>query len=403
MNFDKSFLPKNMPAVTTALDAEFQKNIVDLLKTGNQIRKHYRTGNRTIKTAGPVFDGLADKIAPWSIWKAINHQMMRAAKPLRRNAVVAAARNEGPYLVEWVAHHKTVGFSGIFVYTNNNTDGSDKILELLHDAGEITLIRNECGPGAEPQAKAYEHSLHFLRELREYEWVAYFDLDEFLVPDAKYDHSILPWLDDLRRKRKANLPASIAINWDWYGSNGKIERGPGLIQERFTTRKDYGVLKSMVHLPYVSTMYELHVPDRSASMVNSSLEPCAVNGFALDPPDYGGARLCHYFQKSFEEYAIKKDRGGGIIHGHTERTFDNFFEWDTPPYQGFVTEAPTPVALLSRTKQEMERLYATIPGLTLAEAQSIELQSQVSNRIFAGRINEIYQHFRETISSPWTV
>ncbi len=90
-------------------------------------------------------------------------------------------RNEGIYLVEWIAHCRAIGFERIFLYTNDNTDGSSGLLQLLHRQGVIRLIENRFVPGLHPQIKAFEHSLHFLHELRDYEWVAYLDADEFLI------------------------------------------------------------------------------------------------------------------------------------------------------------------------------------------------------------------------------
>ncbi|MFZ1346925.1 MAG: glycosyltransferase family 2 protein, partial [Tabrizicola sp.] len=38
-------------------------------------------------------------------------------------------KDEGPTVVEWVAHHLAVGFTEVMVYTNDCTDGTDDLLK----------------------------------------------------------------------------------------------------------------------------------------------------------------------------------------------------------------------------------------------------------------------------------
>ena len=40
-------------------------------------------------------------------------------------------KDEGPYVVEWVAHHLALGFTDLLVYTNDCSDGTDTILKRL--------------------------------------------------------------------------------------------------------------------------------------------------------------------------------------------------------------------------------------------------------------------------------
>ena len=44
------------------------------------------------------------------------------------------------YLLDWIAYHKALGFEQIFLYTNDNTDRSDELLERLSLSSEIVWI-----------------------------------------------------------------------------------------------------------------------------------------------------------------------------------------------------------------------------------------------------------------------
>ena len=134
------------------------------------------------------------------------------------------------------------------MYTNGNRDGSDALYELLARDGLITYIQNKTGPVASPQVKAYEHSIHFLRELRDFEWVAYLDIDEFVVPSRTYDYSICNLLQALKRTYPDAVPGAICFNWDWYGSGGMVMREHGLVQDRFNHSTPHPLVKSVIRL-----------------------------------------------------------------------------------------------------------------------------------------------------------
>ena len=91
---------------------------------------------------------------------------MRLIRPTRTAAAVVTVKNEGCFLLECVAHYRAIGFEHVFIYTNDNTDGSKALLDALDRTGWVTVICNEVGRRASPQVKAYEHSIHLLRALR---------------------------------------------------------------------------------------------------------------------------------------------------------------------------------------------------------------------------------------------
>ena len=52
--------------------------------------------------------------------------------------VVSTMKNEGPYILDWVAHYKTLGFDHILVCTNDCTDPTVDILLRLQELGYVT-------------------------------------------------------------------------------------------------------------------------------------------------------------------------------------------------------------------------------------------------------------------------
>ena len=58
---------------------------------------------------------------------------------------VTTPKNEGAFLLEWIAYHKLIGFTDIVILSNDCEDGSAIMLDHLSKPGEITHVRND-GP-----------------------------------------------------------------------------------------------------------------------------------------------------------------------------------------------------------------------------------------------------------------
>jgi Glycosyl transferase family 2 len=65
-----------------------------------------------------------------------------------RATILLGLKNEGAFLIEWLAHHRACGFTDFLVYSNDCTDGTDLMLDRLQAMGQLTHIHND-GPHAE--------------------------------------------------------------------------------------------------------------------------------------------------------------------------------------------------------------------------------------------------------------
>lgn len=379
------------------LDIAFRRNIA-ALTSGRQNPPAVDDQRR----CGRELDGLAlDPGRPSGV-KALNLALMRLVRPTRTVAAVVSAKNEGCFLLEWVAHCRAVGFEHIFIYTNDNTDGSDALLDALDRTEFVTVLRNDVGSLASPQVKAYEHSIHLLRALRNFEWVAYFDVDEFLIPAALYDHSVIETLAAFKLRHphqsgsaRGRSPSAICYNWHSYGSGGEIRQRDGLVQERFTHSIAYPMFKSLVRLADIETMALIHMPGpEGLAFVNAAFDPITV-GFdcSAAPPDPVHGRLNHYYQKSFEEFGIKSSRGrGGAPGGLEGKGFDTFFAWDVPNIAANYN--PTPPGLLARLRDELATLLA-VPAIAAAAHQACEAQRALSHRVNGGDVEARFHEMQE--------
>lgn len=90
-------------------------------------------------------------------------------------------KDEGPYVLEWVAYHLSIGFDHFLVYTNDCSDGTDKILRRLEQMGHVTHRRNPAREGARAshQVRAYRKGARE-KIYKDHDWVAVIDADEFV-------------------------------------------------------------------------------------------------------------------------------------------------------------------------------------------------------------------------------
>lgn len=95
------------------------------------------------------------------------------------HVLISSIKNEGPFLLEWVAHHLVLGFDAIYIASNDCSDGSAALLDALDHDGVITHVPNVVSPGEIPQHSGYAR-IRRLHPIDRAEWLMVLDADEFL-------------------------------------------------------------------------------------------------------------------------------------------------------------------------------------------------------------------------------
>ncbi|MDC7676502.1 glycosyltransferase family 2 protein [Asticcacaulis machinosus] len=222
--------------------------------------------------------------------------------------VVMIAKNEGPYLVEWLAYHRVLGFDEIVIYENNSTDDSDTILRKLAGAGKVTHRKWTLGRNESPQITAYQDALRKVKT----DWILFIDADEFLV--LQNETSVKAFLAPLDARKEVS---AIGVNWRIFGSAGLLTNDGRPVMERFTlaAEPDFVVnthLKSFSRVASLSGMVHMHACATKGKMVHPSGEPLTMLNWGLsEKVELDVAQINHYYTKTPEEYELKKARGQG--------------------------------------------------------------------------------------------
>ncbi|WP_296428395.1 glycosyltransferase family 2 protein [Yoonia sp.] len=93
--------------------------------------------------------------------------------------LITCLKDEGPFLIEWLAYHKAIGFRRFIVGANDCTDGSHEMLTRLAALGEIEYLPFSKSDGVGAQDK-FATNLLATQVISPGEWICWLDLDEFL-------------------------------------------------------------------------------------------------------------------------------------------------------------------------------------------------------------------------------
>jgi len=274
-----------------------------------------------------------------------------------RPAIVAIFRNEAPYVLEWLAHHRTIGFSNVYIADNVSDDGTSELLAALDRLGYIRRISFPTSEGQPPQFAAYDR---LLREFaHEEEWVALIDADEFILPLAEHrdvEGALAPLVE------QGDIGA-IALNWACYGSSWRLNHTSGLVMERFFRRafQKFGpnyhyktILRRSAFERVLQNPHHLELKPgfRYVRMDGEELCPHQKHGQGLSTDVlWHGLRVNHYLVKSRQEFwENKSPKGRATLVGGTkgEKYFVGHDKNDVGD--------PIPGWLLTAVKAEIETL-----------------------------------------------
>lgn len=312
-----------------------------------------------------------------------------------RLAIGAIFKNEAPYIIEWVAYHRLIGFDRLFIADNNSTDGSTAILESLDAAGIINHIPFPHVPGSPPQLPAYAEIMR--RHGGDADWIAFVDADEFLLPtdDAR---SIRPVIEDISGDQAVG---AILVNWANYGSSGHTEPSDALTIERFTYRAEKewsenfhykSIVRSSAYVRPHGTPHHF-VLREGLRMVHTDGSEVTIHpsrGVGLSEEHvWSRVRLNHYVVKSRNEFFGRKGpKGRATVVG--QKKGEGYF---THHDRNEVLD-PVPDWLIQATKREKDALELLVPQMILHsirdnKGSTPSSRDRPSQPFFRGAIDQI--------------
>lgn len=230
--------------------------------------------------------------------------------------IISTMKDEAPYILEWVAYHRAIGFTDFLIYTNDCTDGTDLLLDRLEQRSIVTHVRNTVlkrGPHKSALKDAQKHPLY-----QSADWIYVADVDEFLnikIGNGKVD-------DLIARFPRTN---AIPITWRMFSNNGHCALFPGKCTQAFTDAEPL-LPQDNAKGRFVKTLFKphpeikrmgLHAPvykqGRETELRWGSLsqekDPEADPRRPTENFGYEIAQVNHYAVRSVDAFLMKRNRG----------------------------------------------------------------------------------------------
>lgn len=234
-------------------------------------------------------------------------------------AACVIARDAHDDIAEWVFHHLKLGIGPIYVYDHGSLPPMHNVLKPWIDSGKVVYERMELdspglgASGQTPQLYAYDQCLLKYGPL--HDWIAFMDVDEYLVftegPPIQNLGALLQ-----RYERFSGL----AVHWFLFGPSGHRTRPlKGSLRSYSTSlpanHSQNMFIKSIVRPSCtVSTGDSPHsfLHNCSRPTVRTDLVPIKGHSVTAAFPNHRPLALLHYATRSEEEFDRKMKRGSGM-------------------------------------------------------------------------------------------
>lgn len=240
-----------------------------------------------------------------------------------RVLIVATMKNEGPFVLDWLAYHRAIGVTDFLIYSNDCTDGTDRMLDVLDECGFIDHRHNTFDTtGGKPQHAALRHA-ETTEITRNVDWILPIDVDEYV--DIHAGDGTMSALFE------AMGPATmISLTWRLFGNADIAEFEDRPVHEQFTLaapqfcRKPHQAwgFKTMFRNLGHYRKFGVHRPKGlnpecidDIRWLNGSGQPMPPaiyrTGWRCTTSTYGYdlVTLNHYSLRSAESFLVKRDRG----------------------------------------------------------------------------------------------
>ena len=280
-----------------------------------------------------------------------------------RLAIAAPIRSEAPYLLEWIAYHRSLGIEYFFLADNGGDDDTSALLQALDRCGIVTRL--DWRGHRYFQLAFYQQAIELARQSAD--GLFLIDADEFLRPevsDGSLAGLVQAWFAD-------DAASAVAINWAIYGTSGEIRMRDLPVIERFRRRapQDYSInrhVKSLVRVDRCSgpDVTPHAVTLRSGGYVNTRGEPVEWDQSKVamgitKKVVWDRLRIDHFVLKSRAEFERKRERGSAMApRSATQRFKDEYFT----AHDRNDVDDPMPAILVERMKAELRRISDTLAG-----------------------------------------
>ena len=283
--------------------------------------------------------------------------------PSGRTLIVTCMKNEGPFILEWLAYHRMIGVDDFLIYTNDCDDGTDRMLDALQERG---LVQRRDNPFRQTGGKPQQSALAAAQSeplVAQAGWIISMDVDEFINVHVGNQR-----LEDLYAAiGDADL---ISLTWRLFGNDDLHEYEDRPVTEQFTRCAPHLIrrphqawgFKTLFRNQGLFKNFGVHRPKNpqtnAIKWVNGSGQPMPERFLrtgwrsGIDSYGYDLVTLNHYSVRSVDSFLVKRDRGR-VNHVARDQGEAYWFRMNNNDEQDLSIQSH-----VQGLKQEMENLKA---------------------------------------------
>ena len=300
---------------------------------------------------------------------------------MMRITAVTCVKNEGPFLLEWIAFHRVLGGTDFLCYSNDCDDGTDDLLDALQSEGIVQHLPNPA-TGRHYQMEALKDAVHH-QVIQNADWIWVADVDEFL--NIHVGNGTIPELVEA-----CGTPMAISVTFQFFSNDDVVDfadkpiigqflhsHNPDIWCDQFAievktlTRRDFPLQYYGAHRPFFR---KLLPRDQQPSWTDGSGRPvppqfltAALKQSIRRFPAAGArnfATLNHYALRSMDSYLVKNARGDV---NRENRAFDDLY-WRERNDNGYFDDSI--LHYMPRLTAEIARLKE-LPGIGALHAETV--------------------------------
>ncbi|KIN64752.1 Glycosyl transferase, group 2 family [Sulfitobacter noctilucicola] len=253
-----------------------------------------------------------------------------------RITAVTCVKNEGPFLLEWIAFHRVIGVTDFLFYSNDCSDATDLLLDKLEEHGIVTHLPNPATNRNYQMQALKAAKQHKLVQKCDWVWIA--DVDEFINIHVG-DHTFPALI------KACGDPQAISVSFQFMANGGVEEFVDEPVISQFLNSHNPDIwgadtaieVKTLVHRSFPVGYFGAHRPfhddskmkpkwtDGSGRPVPVPFRSAAIKRRIRAFPARDARRfatLNHYALRSLDSYLVKNDRGD-VNREH--RAFDDTY------------------------------------------------------------------------------
>ena len=332
---------------------------------------------------------------------------------MTRVAIGAIMKQEEPYVLEWVAYHKALGFD-LIIADNGGTDNTTKILTALDSAGIIKRIDFRYCTKT-PQIPAYRAIIRVAKRLK-IDTIGFLDCDEFFArkvpimainPDEgaryiekefqKFDASQISyyWLIYGSRTEQCDINLPVLERFSYHASIEEQQKKGIKAFKSFIKVNEMFKLSNIFFLgPIILSPHYFH-----GAMRNWIIDYKRMNVNKYNPGlrivTHNNGAILHFAIKTWEEFQIKIARGDAIhsSNKYGKTYFDNYDMNDV--YQKIDKE------VLDTLHLEIEKLKGIVDNFNFGLLKILDYDSLYSRLLSVGLLkygdNKKFRKFKKFI------